>query len=193
MSLRFAALLLTSLVAIAPATGQAAPRADARSAPAVVASALDIKVTTEAQRRALLQLLAAEQDYARTLAINEVDQGSSDLKGDRAFAEETEHQTFRRLLSSLMSGDPRLDFTDFAVTDGALNAAYGEVMAVSDPSLLAWGSVDKSGIRRTELAWLAYRDAFVAFAELVRPDAASALKAELTTRRAVSLEGFLAD
>ena len=80
----------------------------------------------------------------------------------------------------------------FAALDGALNDAYARVMAT--PASGAWGGVDKAGIRRTERAWLSYRDAFTAFAAtLDRRDAAASVEAELTRRRTASLEAFLED
>ena len=78
---------------------------------------------------------------------------------------------------------PDADGRSFVTLDAGLNAAYAHVMDTRDTEALGWGSVDKAGVRRTERAWLAYRDAFVGFAAtLEAPRAIETVKAELTRR-----------
>ena len=164
--------------------------ADARRAAAYADMA---KGWDQDRRAAFARLLVAENAFAKAVGENETDHISADSGADAIVAQQAEKNAFLIMLKTIVAGDARLSFVEFAASDGALNAAYGQVMAVEDTSNLAWGSVEKSGIKRTQRAWIVYRDAFVAFAATLDASAAATVKAELTTRRTVSLEAFLAD
>ena len=140
---------------------------------------------------AFARLVAAEQAFAQALAANETSAtpGSSEV----ADAQQAENDVFVATLQRLVAG--KLLFgSSLTETDDALNDAYGRVMKVDDPKELGWGDVDKSGILRTERAWIAYRDAFATFAAtLDSPGAAEAIRSELTRQRTASLDSFLGD
>ena len=157
--------------------------ADARRTAALAEISKDF---SGARLGAFARLVAAEGAFAHALGANEVD-----AAGDRAAAERAEKDAFLRRLQALLRGEAGVR-ESVAALDGALNDTYASVMAT--PASGAWGDVDKTGIRRTERAWLAYRDAFSAFAAtLWGRDAAARVEAELTRRRTASLEAFLED
>lgn len=137
-----------------------------------------------AHRAAFARLLDAQSAYATALAAHEAD------PGDRDAAERTEKDAFLRTLKTALRGQPAPHEGSFDSYDAELNIAYQQVMATR----AAASGIDTAGVRRTERAWLAYRDAFVAFAAtLEAPGAGAAVKAELTRRRAADLEAMLAD
>ena len=78
---------------------------------------------------------------------------------------------------------------DLAKADKALNERYRRIMAVAD---LEYGTVSKDGIKKTERAWIVYRDAWIAFAKKKHPKvSADAINAALTTNREAMLAEFL--
>jgi uncharacterized protein YecT (DUF1311 family) len=70
---------------------------------------------------------------------------------------------------------PSYSHEDFLVADGALNAEYGRVMADLNKALAAQEdpycpvSTRPETLRDAERAWIAYRDAWVAFARVRWP------------------------
>ena len=141
---------------------------------------------------AFARLVDTERTFARAIAANET--GAMSGSSDAADAEQAQNDAFVATLQRLVAGRLSRGDGSFAETDDALNDAYGRVMKVDDTRELGWGEVDKAGILRTERAWIAYRDAFVAFtATLDVPDAAGTIAWELTRQRTASLDSFLGD
>ena len=141
---------------------------------------------------AFARLVAAEQAFAHALAANET--GAAPGSTDAADAEQAQNDLFVATIQRLVAGRMSRGDSSFEATDESLNDAYGRVMKIDDTKELGWGDVDKAGILRTERAWIAYRDAFVAFADtLETPQAADIIKVELTRQRTASLDSFLGD
>ncbi|WP_229487966.1 lysozyme inhibitor LprI family protein [Pseudoduganella lutea] len=82
----------------------------------------------------------------------------------------------------------------FATADKALNDVYRKVMALPADAegRIGYSTVTKPDIRMTQRSWIAYRDAWTAFAQARYPSVpAAAWKARLTTRRTASLQEWL--
>ena len=164
-----------------------ADRADAKRERVV--AALEAQMTAP-QKAALAPLRKAAAAYVAAVGENEVD-SSGTLRGAMVVGAEQEEQiAFMKTLQATIEGSlPKADAKAFAAADRALNTAYGVVMRVKDPS--AWGTVGKSGIKTVQIAWLAYRDAFVTFAKAVGHEGgAEALKTRLTAQRTEALGNF---
>ena len=141
---------------------------------------------------AFVRLVAAEKAFAHALAANE--SGAAPSSTDAADAERAQNDGFVATLQRLVAGRLSREEASVQAADEALNDAYGRVMKVDDTRELGWGDVEKAGILRTERAWIAYRDAFAAFAStLDSPDAADTIRCELTRQRTASLDSFLGD
>ncbi len=135
------------------------------------------------------KLRAAEQTYVETSGGNEVD-----LSGTLRSAFVIDHEQkleddFARLLTALEAGEAPSAFAgDFKAVDAELNAVYRRLMAAKDP---IFGTVTKSGIRKAQVAWLAYRDAWVQFAAAKYPRIApDSLRAPLTQSRTKELQSL---
>ncbi|HEX8602438.1 MAG TPA: lysozyme inhibitor LprI family protein [Pseudoduganella sp.] len=82
----------------------------------------------------------------------------------------------------------------FAAADKALNDVYRKVMAlpVDEQGRVGYTTVTKQGIRTTQRAWIACRDAWTAFAQARYPSVpAAAWKTRLTERRTAQLRAWL--
>lgn len=147
---------------------------------------------TAAERTRFEQLLSAMRTYAQASGENEVDLSGS---GRAAFEIEQEHQvkdTFMQLLDTLQTSSlPAASATDYQSADARLNDVYRQIMAIqteADERINA-GNVTKSGIRRSQRAWLRYRDAWTAFAAAKYPHvSATSVQAELTRQRTKDLQ-----
>ena len=160
--------------------------ADAKRDAEIGALTADLAVTAKA---AFAKLRKAETAFVKAASDNEVDTGGT-ARGALAVGSQQEHDdAFAATLKALLAG--KLATGEAArEADKRLNAAYGKVMALKDTSGL--GTVDKRGIKATELRWLAYRDAFVAFARAAAPGASpEGLAAALTNARIKDLSAFL--
>jgi uncharacterized protein YecT (DUF1311 family) len=133
---------------------------------------------------------AALEKAKNTFADNEVDMSGTARGALSIAAREAEDGQFLATLEKVISGDlPSTSPSDLAETDNKLNALYSKIQKRKDTS--DWGTVTKEGIRKTELAWLIYRDAFVNFAKLNFPSLApESLKKALTEDRIKSLENL---
>ncbi len=142
------------------------------------------------ERKAFAALEKAKDDYVTAVGDNEVDQ-SGTARGALAIgATEAEEERFLTTLQRLIAGDlPRASVSDLAKTGDKLNALYQKIQKSRDST--GWGTVTKDGIKKTERAWLIYRDAFVDFAKLKSPSfAPESLEKVLTEDRIKLLEGF---
>jgi Lysozyme inhibitor LprI len=143
-----------------------------------------------AERDAFAALKKAMNDYVEAKADNEVDMSGTARGALSIGAKEEEEERFVAALEGLISGDlPHASGRDFAQTDAKLNALYEKLQKQRDN--LDWGTVTKEGIKKTERAWLHYRDAFVGFARVKYPSRSPEdLKQALTVDRIKSLENF---
>jgi hypothetical protein len=153
----------------------------------------DARLAALAKRRGItsapewLQLKKRAEAYATAVADNEVDL-SGTLRG--AFWLEAHDGVIdnfiavvERMEAGTILGANR---TGYAKADAELNRAYRQALA--DKDRYEYGTVKPEGVRATERAWIAYRDAMLALARKFYPDvSANALATKLTKDRADSL------
>ncbi|MFL6710816.1 MAG: lysozyme inhibitor LprI family protein [Massilia sp.] len=139
-----------------------------------------------AQTAAFDRLLSAGQAFAKTHAENETSPGGSGYAGFVIDAQARENEWLREHLAAFEKGQfPPA--ANFAADDAELNRLYGARMHPAQPDPNA---VQPDAIRATQRLWLAYRDAWVAFAVRRYPQMdAAALKALLTQWRIKQLQG----
>ncbi|MEH3147240.1 MAG: DUF1311 domain-containing protein [Methylobacterium frigidaeris] len=139
-----------------------------------------------AARKTFGRLRRAGTAYAEAVGEHEVDQ-SGTARGAMAIrAQARQEDEFVALAEALDRKAPAGGgAAPFRAADARLNAVYGRVMATRDTS--AWGTVKVEDIRRTQRRWIAYRDAFLAFARSIPADP-DALAAALTDRRRAWLD-----
>lgn len=119
---------------------------------------------TPTHRQALARLRAAHKAFAEASGEGEVDHGGTLRAAMEIGAEEKLRDELLAMLRQLQAGRaPAYGHALYVAADAALNAAYRKqlqgVEANSGP-----GAVTRQGIQSAQRAWLAYRDAFLAFA-----------------------------
>jgi hypothetical protein len=146
---------------------------------------------TPAERAGFRRLRARADGFFRARTANEVD-----LSGTARAALQIEEgaaleRSFDELLTRLEgAGVPPASADALGAADRALNEAYGRIMKAEDPVA---GTITRAGVRRTERAWLKYRDEWPAFARLKFPGAdPRGIKAWLTRERVEMLQAFVA-
>ena len=155
----------------------------------------------EADRAAFEPLQATATAFATTSADNEVDMSGS---GRVAFHVQHEQRTldaFVALLATLESDSlPIASADERAAADARLNRVYRQLMAPpapgeeasgGDPDRIGFGTVTRPDIRVAQRAWLAYRDAWVAFAAQRYWKLEDSVATWLTRRRADDLATHL--
>ncbi len=143
-----------------------------------------------AERKAFAALERAKDTFAAAVADNEVDMSGTARGALSIAARETEDAQFLATLEKVISANlPSASPPDLVEMDNKLNALYSKIQKRKDTS--DWGTVTKEGIKKTERAWLIYRDAFVDFVKRNFPSIApEGLKRVLTEDRIKSLENF---
>jgi hypothetical protein len=143
-----------------------------------------------AERKAFAALEKAKNTFAASVADNEVDMSGTARGALSIAARETEDAQFLATLEKVISGNlPSASPSDLAETDNKLNALYSKIQKRKDTS--DWGTVTKEGIKKTERAWLIYRDAFLSFAKRNFPSLPpEGLKRVLMDDRIKSLKDF---
>ncbi|MEA3062324.1 MAG: hypothetical protein QOJ94_2105 [Sphingomonadales bacterium] len=139
---------------------------------------------TPAEKQALARMKAAHRAFAEAHAEGEVDMTGT-LRG--AFYVEAVEKLDKALLAMVQRLEagraPALGHAQFAAADAALNARYRKELQSTEPSD-APGAVTRDGIRSAQRAWIAYRDAFLAFAAVRYPKVPrDAVAAWLTAER----------
>ncbi|MEA3000520.1 MAG: hypothetical protein QOK17_2353 [Sphingomonadales bacterium] len=122
-----------------------------------------------AEKQALARMKAVHNAFAQAHAEGEIDM-SGTLRG--AFYVDAVERLDKALLAMVQKLEagraPALGHAQFVAADAALNARYRKALQSIEPSD-APGTVTRDGIRSAQRAWLAYRDAFLAFAALRYP------------------------
>lgn len=144
-----------------------------------------------AEHRAAYQSLREKsQAYIEAHSQSEVD-----LSGTGRAAFVTEHEVFylAEFRADIAAAENRAlpgREADFVATDKELNAVYKELMS-GRRNTNDLGTVTLDDIKATQRKWLAYRDAFVAFARIHYPSLpADAVKARLTRERIRTLQAI---
>jgi len=144
-------------------------------------------------RAALTRLRGRAERYA------EAAMGEEDMQGTGGPARSVEHRAFVReqamqaMLDAAAGKLPAASGADDARRDAGLNAQYKLVMALASqqqewPDRIGQSTIARKDVRAAEREWLAYRDAFIAFAATLPsgPDAAS-VRSLLTAQRTALL------
>ncbi|MDD3183273.1 MAG: DUF1311 domain-containing protein, partial [Alphaproteobacteria bacterium] len=143
------------------------------------------------QQTAFTKLNEVAQNYFNAHASEEMDLSGS---GRAAFEIEEENVMkvkFMDAIKTFESGKvPSSSSEDFVNADRELNLVYAAAIKKADPqadSVLP----SKDGLRKTQRLWLAYRDAWVAFAVLRYPHvSADSLKTVLTRERSALIKAI---
>jgi uncharacterized protein YecT (DUF1311 family) len=150
---------------------------------------------TAAQQERYAALRKATGAFAQSVGGNETDlsgtaRGALSIGAQAAVLDE--------LLADLRAAEqgrrPPGTSAGFAAADRALNEAYRRVMALpaDEAGRIAHATVTKADIRTTQRAWIAYRDAWTAFARARYPAVpAAAWTTRLTERRTAQLREWL--
>lgn len=122
-----------------------------------------------AQKAALARLRAAHKAFAEASGEGEVDHGGTARASMEIGAEETLRDELLAMLRQLEARRaPAYGHAQYAAADAALNAAYRKQLRGVEADAGA-GAVTRQGIQGAQRAWLAYRDAFLAFAAVRYP------------------------
>lgn len=142
------------------------------------------------ERAALLRLQAAEKGFVDGLD-GEVDMSGTARAAMQIAAEEAQETAFLEMLTAIGEGKvPASNAAQAKAADAELNAAYAKVMAMKNTA--GWGTVTKADIRKAQRTWIAYRDAWLAFARVKAPSvSADSILAWVTGRRTKMLREFL--
>lgn len=140
---------------------------------------------TPKERVGLDMAREAMRYFAEHRADYETDQGSLAHARLRAEAVSQELERFTSDIEEFQSGKtPRYSDADFKALDEQMNRAYREFMDAQPGPDSYLGSIRKSGVEKTQRAWLAYRDAMELFGSIKYPDVPpSGWRALLTSRR----------
>lgn len=158
--------------------------ADRNARLAVLASQFD-----DGEKQAFAEVRTAADTYATESSGGEIDQTGT-MRAVFVTARQDEvRSAFTTLLFALEARRSPEPGADFAEIEARLNAIYGRVMAAHFPFAGMPSGITPDGVREAERAWIAYRDAWVAFAEARHPWLETGvLKAHLTQERAAFLK-----
>ena len=158
----------------------------AKKGRAARAAALGVRVPPEA-RPALAALRKASAVFVDARG-GEVDESGTARAQMEIDEEEATRDTFAAHLAALIDGRwPKASAADARAADDALNAAYRKALAflASKNNMM---TVKPEDARKAQRAWIAYRDAFIAFAKAASPQTTpDAVAATLSRERAKAL------
>lgn len=122
---------------------------------------------SETDKTALTQLQQAAEHFFAVRASNEVDHSGT---GRAAFEIEERAVLKADLLTSLQNLEnhhfPQYSAAQAADADKQLNTVYQKIIKNNDFSV---GTVDRSSVQKTQVQWLKYRDAWIAFGKIKYP------------------------
>lgn len=143
---------------------------------------------------AFRKLHAAADAYAEA-AQDEVDRHGTGAAGFAIEHQEKLREQFMQAVLDLLDNKPGSPpIPQMAQLDAELNAAYQKLMSAPSPQQDAPGrlgdsTIDRTQVRKIERLWIAYRDAFTAFAATLPVSSASqAIGPLLTSQRIVELK-----
>jgi uncharacterized protein YecT (DUF1311 family) len=127
----------------------------------------------------------AVQDFAQRRADYETDLSSAAKRTIQVEVSSTELDQFMRDVHDFESGKlPQYSEAEFRALEDKLNQTYQQFMATPVSGASYLGTIRKSGVEKTQHAWLAFRDAIELFGSMKYPAApASGLRALVTSRR----------
>ncbi|HEY0311905.1 MAG TPA: lysozyme inhibitor LprI family protein [Allosphingosinicella sp.] len=124
---------------------------------------------TPGQKQALARLRAAHEAFAEASGEGEVDHGGTLRAAMEIGAEQVLRDELLAMLRQLEARRaPNYGHARYVAADAALNAAYRKQLKSVEADAGA-GAMTRQGIQSAQRAWLAYRDAFLAFAAVRYP------------------------
>lgn len=140
------------------------------------------------------RLRQAAASFTAVRSGSEVDQSGTARAAMTIGEEEAMNDEFLDDLQTFAAGRPPCAGAERETdADARLNAAFKAVMKIpAERAAENWGSVTLDDIRRTQKAWLPYRDAWVEFVAAAYPQIPQAAVVNwLTLRRLVQIQDFL--
>lgn len=127
----------------------------------------------------------AVQYFAQHRVDYETDTGSGAARSLQLDAQALELDTFSAdILDAEADKAPRFSEAEFAALEEKMNETYRRFMLTRPASSSYLGTIRKSGVEKTQRAWLAYRDAMELFGSIRHPQVpGSGWRALLTARR----------
>jgi len=137
----------------------------------------------EPQRAALESLEAAQTKYSEAHAKAEIKAEGDARESQAVQAAQSVRDSFLAAIQAFEKGDlPRYSGTEAAQANADLTRAYQKALDDAEPGNANDGPVQPEDIRATETEWVAYRDAFLAFARLRYPSVSAESWLTLLTR-----------
>ncbi len=129
--------------------------------------------------------LQAVRYFAQHRRDNETDTSSVAHARIQAEVEAAELERFGRDVGDFQEGKlPGFSETEFSKMEEKMNATYRQFMQAAPAPDSYLGNIRKSGVEKTQQAWLAYRDAMELFTSIKYPAMpSSGVRALLTSRR----------
>lgn len=151
-----------------------------------------------ADRDALAQLRKRSDSFFDAVASNEEDMSGTARGLIYVQRESALQDEFAQSLARLETGHYPGRSLKLREADARLNATYRQVLATLKAETESGegfnGTVTADGVRQTQRLWIAYRDAWVAFARVHRPALpAAAMAVQITNERERMLRGYLSD
>jgi uncharacterized protein YecT (DUF1311 family) len=145
----------------------------------------------EPQQSAFATLEKAQQAYAEAHGKGEIESSGTSRAAQEIAAQQSLRDSFLDAIKSFEKGDlPHHSVAEAQQTDSDLNRVFREAIADAETTKSKYGAVQPDGIRTAERAWLAYRDAWIAFAKLRYPSVrAEAWLTLLTMDRIATIHG----
>lgn len=142
------------------------------------------------EKQAFASLESRADAFFDLRSVEEVDLSGTARAAFTIEEEARQREDFRLAVAAFEKGAlPQGGDAEFARLDARLNAVYRQLKALPAPQ---FGTIRFEGIQRTQRAWLAYRDAWVAFGKVRYPQVApNAWRAWFTRKRIAMLEGLL--
>lgn len=140
---------------------------------------------SEKEQLGLDMALKAAQYFAQHRFDHETDAGSGAARSLQLDAQALELDTFSTDILDAEAGRvPRFTEAEFAALEDKMNATYRRFMLTRPASTSYLGTIRKTGVEKTQRAWLAYRDAMELFGAIRHPQVpGSGWRALLTARR----------
>jgi uncharacterized protein YecT (DUF1311 family) len=139
---------------------------------------------SDEEKKALARLEVAADRYFHTHAAGELNRAGT-IRGIQAMEElGSFRDEFVKDMRQLREGwMPKSGHTDYLRADHDLNLTYRALMAEAKAHEAEYGTVEPEDVQSTERAWIEYRDRWVGFAALVRPDVSADCWLTWLTRR----------
>lgn len=140
---------------------------------------------SEKEQLGLDMALKAAQYFAQHRVDHETDAGSGAARSLQLDTQAAELDTFSADVLDAEAGKaPRYSEAEFAALEEKMNETYRRFMLTRPASTSYLGTIRKTGVEKTQRAWLAYRDAMELFGSIRHPQVpGSGWRALLTARR----------